>query len=361
MSALQQQRGLRRLSLTASLIMLLPLCALAQTAQSGGVGGVDVPASGQLSVIIEQVRARPTDAAKLTEARAVAFDLLVAKRYEDAWSIFRAVLDVSHRDQKALYGGAVALFNLKQIAQAESLARAALSATGVDPDERAQPGDKSSIEASGRASDALVLLGVILAVKKDTVGALKAVEQAVALAPGNFDAHYALGRARYGAGDPAGAARAFRAAVALRPGDAGARFFLATSLEDAGDKEGALLAYRELLLVQPDSAEGHLGLGALLVKLGGERTTEGLSELARAIALNGDSYEARVTLGRVLVRLGRAAEAIEHLRRAALLAPQNPEPHYQLALAYRRLGRNAEAAQETAIVQNIHSARRGEN
>ncbi|HEV7858563.1 MAG TPA: tetratricopeptide repeat protein [Pyrinomonadaceae bacterium] len=345
--------------MTALLIMLLPLCVLAQTAQSGGDNVV--PASGQLSVIIEQVHARPTDAETLTKARVIAFALLARQRYEDAWSIFRAVLDVSPRDQKALYGGALALFNLKQIKQAESLARAALSATGVDLNARERPGDKADAEANVRASDALVLLGVILAVEKDNAGALKAVEQAVALAPGNFDAHYALGRARYGAGDPAGAAKAFRAASALRPVDAKARFFLATSLEDAGDSEGALAAYRELLLVQPDSAEGHLGLGVLLVKLGGEGTAEGMSELARAIALNGDLYEARVTLGRTLVRMGRAAESIEHLRRAALLAPQNPEPHYQLALAYRRLGRNAEAAQETAIVQNIHSARRGEN
>lgn len=99
----------------------------------------------------------------------------------------------------------------------------------------------------------------------------------------------------------------------------------------------------------------------LLVKLGGQNTEDGISELSRAVALNGDLYEARITLGRTLVRSGRAAEAVEHLRRAAELAPPNPEPHYQLAIAYKRLGKITEAAEETEIVKRIHSTRRGKS
>ena len=259
-----------------------------------------------------------------------------------------------------MYGGALALFNLRQIKEAEQLARgayesarAALQSTTVNKD--------SIGEANRRAADALVLLGVILAVKGDSEGALKSVEQAAILAPDNFDAQFALGRARYGAGDPTGAANAFRRAVALKADDPKARFFLATALEGGGEMESALTAYRELLTIRPESADGHLGLGALLIKLGGERTDEGISELLRAIKLNGDLYEARITLGRALLRKGLAQESVEHLQRAAALAPKNPEPHYQLALAYRRLGKTAEAERENAIVKEIHSTRRGTN
>ena len=84
-----------------------------------------------------------------------------------------------------------------------------------------------------------------------------------------------------------------------------------------------------------------------------------LKELGRALEINPNLYEARVTLGRALVARGRAAEAVEHLRRAAELAPGNPEPHYQLSLAYRRLGRKEEAAAESDIVRRIHESRRG--
>ena len=315
--------------------------------------------SAQVAAMVEQVRAAPADAGKITAARDTGFRLLAAARYEDAWSIFGAIVEVAPHDGRALYGGALALFNLRRIEQAERLARAALASTGgasrVDAAASAGP----NVWASRDASDALVLLGVILAVKGDGAGALKAVEDAVALAPDSFDAQFALGRARYGAGDPAGAAAAFRAAVALRSNDAQARFFLATALEGASDYNAALAAYRELLSVRPESAEGHLGLGALLIKIGGEKTDEGIKELARAIALNGDLYEARITLGRALLRTGRAAQAVEHLERAAALAPNNPETHYQLAQAYRRLGRRAEAERENEIVKEIHSGRRG--
>jgi Flp pilus assembly protein TadD len=149
-----------------------------------------------------------------------------------------------------------------------------------------------------------------------------------------------------------------RVAVALRPGDARALFFLATVLERAGDDSEALTTYKELVRLKPDEAEGHLGLGVLLVKKGGANVEEGLPELARALEIDPNLYEARVTLGRALVTCGRASEAVEHLKRAAALAPSNPEPHYQLSLAYRRLGRRADADAESEIVRRIHESRR---
>ncbi len=298
----------------------------------------------------------PPDAATVTRARARGFALLRAARYAEAAELFNALSETAvPRDQLSLYGAALAAFNLKRVGDAERSARQSVAASGFDA---AIPAARLSDEARANTADALVLLAVVLAVKGDNNAALQTVKQAVALAPRNFDAQFALGRALYGAGDPAGATAAFRAALELRPDDARARFFLATALERAGDQRGALDAYRELLKKQPDSADGHLGLGVLLVKLGGEQSVEGVNELVRAVALNGNLYEARAALGRALVRANRFGEAVEHLRRAAELAPGNPEPHYQLALAYRRLGRVAEAAAETAAVRRIHDTRR---
>ncbi len=126
-----------------------------------------------------------------------------------------------------------------------------------------------------------------------------------------------------------------------------------------GDATGALTAYRELLQVAPGSAEGHSGLGILLLKQDGGDPGEGIRALTRAIEINGDLYEARVALGRSLIRVGHATDAITHLRRAAKLAANNPEPHYLLAIAYRRLGKKAEADEESRIVKRLHEARRG--
>lgn len=350
------------------LLALAAACAFALRAvaapQADSRSGASVPAA-QVARTVERVRAAAFDDPVLAQALALGGALLREGRFAEAAELFGALAEKRPRDHAVLYGAALATFNAGRAADAEPLARraveAALEALRAKPSApRAAAGAQADAkEGKTRASDALVLLGVVLAVRGDDAGALKAVEQAVALAPESFDAQLALGRARFGAGDDVGAARAFRAAVALRPSDAQARFFLATALEHAGDDAGALAAYRELVALQPGSAEGHMGLGVLLLKRGGAGADEGLKELTRALELNPNLYEARVALGRALVERGRAQEAVEHLRRAAELAPGNPEPHYQLSIAYRRLGRKDEAAAEAEIVKRIHESRRG--
>jgi tetratricopeptide (TPR) repeat protein len=339
------QHFLRR-SLFQTALAAVLVCA-ATHARAQTPQGIDPTAVMQLA---GRVRAATTDAAQTTdEAFNTGYALLAAARWADALTLFDALLEKQPRSAAALYGAALANFNLRRVAEAEPLAQAAATAAAaLTP----------PAVAAEREADALVLLAVIQAVKGDNAAALTHVRRATERAPRHFDAQFTLGRALYGAGDPAGAAAAFRAALAVRPEDARARFFLATALERAGDEAGALAAYRALVASRPQAAEGHTGLGVLLVKRGGADTDEGLSELQRAIALDPDAYEARVTLGRALVQQGRAAEAVAHLQRAAALAPNNPEPHYQLALAYRRLGRTAEAAAESKLVRQIHEARR---
>jgi tetratricopeptide (TPR) repeat protein len=299
--------------------------------------------------LTERARRGALGADEFESAVAVGHTLVAGRRFKEAAELFDALVGARPSDRAALYGAALATFNAGRASEAEPLARRAVEAA------LAGGGAKGRAR---EASDALVLLAVVLAVRGDSAGALEASGRAAALAPGSFDAWLTYGRALYGAGDDAGAAAAFRTAAASRPGDPRPLFFLASTLERAGDDAGALAAYRELSAAQPRAAEGHLGLGALLVKRGGAEAEEGIKALARAVEIDPELYEARVTLGRALVARGRAAEAVEHLRRAAALAPGNPEPHYQLSLAYRRLGRKEEAAASAAVVKRIHESRR---
>jgi len=324
----------------------------AQQAESGNAPQL----APEVDALIERVRLAPNDGEIIEAARYIGFDLLRQRRYAEAAEVFSRINTASPDDPKTLYGNALALFNLRQLDEAEKLALGIVN----DATPRAVA-KQQAVNASNVTADALVLLGVIRAVRLDNAGALRYTQRAVALAPDNFDAHLALGRAFYGAGDPANAAAAFRQAIKLNSTDVRARFFLATALEKANDLDGALAAYRQLLQVAPQNADGHLGLGVLLVKQGGTKVDEGIQTLTRAVNLNGDLYEARITLGRALVRAGRAAESVEHLQRAAALAPGNPEPRYQLAIAYRKLGKKIEAEEESRIVKQLHEARRGTN
>jgi tetratricopeptide (TPR) repeat protein len=334
------------------LLILLPIITQSQTSVSN-----DLPDAVQLAKIIKDFQETHPEAPRMDFARALGFQLISVSRFSDAADLFAAILQKAPHDQQASYGAALALFNLKQLKQAEQLARSALEAA-KQQGAVAQPPEASNWRS--RESDSLVLLGVILAVKGDNAGALTAVSKAVVLTPESFDAQFAFGRALYGAGDLSNAAAAFRKAITLRSQDSQSRFFLATALEGAGDYEQAREVYQELIRMQPQQAEGHLGLGVLLLKQA-NNSADAIRELTEAVKLKGDLYEARIALGRALISAGRPAEAIEHLERAALLIPGNPEPHYQLAIAYRRLGKTEAAALEAAKVKEINSLRRGGN
>ena len=304
--------------------------------------------------LTERVRSPSAGGNVLERAFQVGTDLIKEGRWADAFPLFVALSEKLPNDSTILYCAALTSFNSGRVAEAEQFIDRAV--TSVQTLRKADP---NNTEVKHRAADVLVLKAVVLANRKDDNRALEAARSAVDLAPDSFDAQFALGRALFGNGDLAGAARAFQSAVSLRPADLKARFFLATTLERSGDDAAALTAYRELIAKDPRSSEGHLGLGVLLVKRGGDNLAEGISELERCIELDPNNYEARITLGRVLVGKGRAADAIAHLRVAANLAPSNPEPHYQLSLAYRKLGRKEEAEAESAVVKRIHESRRG--
>lgn len=312
------------------------------------VTDVDVVSPAQVVQLIEAVRAPSANQDIQSRALNIGNRLLRSARYSEAAQLFAALAERQPASSIVIYSYALATFNDGKALDAEALAQRAFEIANQSKDaDRLQ-----------RSADALVLLGVIRAVRGDDSAALKALREAIAFAPNHFDAQFSLGRLLFGMGDDNGAIRAFRIATTLKPSHPQALFFLASTQERSGDIVGALTSYRSLIATHPEMFEGHLGLGVLLTKRGSANREEGLKELRRALEINTNLYEARVALGRALVANGQAQDAIEHLERAAQLAPDNPEPHYQLSLAYRRLGRKDEAAAQAAIVKRIHESRR---
>lgn len=285
--------------------------------------------------------------ARLDELRKQGFAFLQAGNWADAGRIFEQVLIEAKNDALAFYGNALALFNLQKSAAARENIDSAIAIL------------QQTRENDRLLADSMVLSAVIYANGNKNEQAIMELRRATELVPDHFDANLSLGRAYFGNGDIVAAVKTFRRAVTIQPGNLRARFFLATALERSGASAEALKEYRAVVRLNPDYAEGNLGLGVLLLKLEGDSSAEGVQALQRAIALNGNLYEARINLGKTLIRLDRPAEAVEHLQRAAELDPNNPEPHYQLALAYRKTGKTREAAAEMQIVKKIHEARRG--
>jgi tetratricopeptide (TPR) repeat protein len=79
----------------------------------------------------------------------------------------------------------------------------------------------------------------------------------------------------------------------------------------------------------------------VLLDLG--RPADALDEIRRALAINPNDPEALEITGLAFIRLKRHAEALEPLRGAIAGSPWNAHPHYLYAFALRELGRHAEA------------------
>jgi tetratricopeptide (TPR) repeat protein len=107
-------------------------------------------------------------------------------------------------------------------------------------------------------------------------------------------------------------------------------------------------------------AETQARLGDLLLHT--ERLERAEDFLNRSLALDPDVAVARLSLGLLRLRQGRAAEAIEQLRRAAELDPQSPLAHYYYAGALDSEGSEAEftvagyAARGTLIRSEVKRA-----
>ena len=78
-----------------------------------------------MTAIVERLRGANPDDATVQTALATGETLLKAKRYSEAADIFSSVLARRPNDSVALYGAALALFNLRRAAEAEPLAKAA--------------------------------------------------------------------------------------------------------------------------------------------------------------------------------------------------------------------------------------------
>lgn len=282
----------------------------------------------------------------LSNARAVGFGLLKSNDFAQAEIVFTEILVASPGDGLSLYGKALSSFNLKHYAEAETTVAAANDLFVK----------QKNISA---LADGLVLSAVISAVTGDNAAAIEKLKTAVGIAPTHFDANFSLGRAFFGSGDTDNAVNAFRRAVRLQPKNVRANFFLATALERGGDSAAASSAYRELIKIAPNVADGYLGLGVLLIKIEGANSPEAIKNLQKAIAINQNLYEARFSLGKILLQQNKPLDAAIHLQKAVELLPNNPEPHYQLLQVYRKLGKRQEAEAQQAIIKKIHEIRRG--
>jgi tetratricopeptide (TPR) repeat protein len=245
--------------------------------------------------------------------------------------------------------------------------------------EQAQPMLMEEAERNPRSPELLRLLGGVLFVRKEFLGAAIALKKAEALAPLDERSRFTLAmsyvvlgrrdwarpelqklaraeprnplylywtaRLDYDDQHYAAAVDRLLQAVALDPGFAKAHDNLGLSYEALGRDEDALRSYREAVRLNHEVPAGSpwppLNLGLLLSRL--DRGDEAETLFRESVRLDPRFAQGHYHLGVACEKKGRAEEAVRELEEAARLDPSYPEPLYALARLYRRIGQPEKA------------------
>ena len=146
------------------------------------------------------------------------------------------------------------------------------------------------------------------------------------------------------------AAEEWREALKFSPADLQIQKQLAMSLKLSEDYNGALSLFQDLLRQQPASAELNYLVGDTVLDL--QRAEEAIPFLKRAVERDPKLLAAHKSLARADLAVGKAVEAIPHLK-AALAPDEDGSLHYQLARAYQASGQPDLAKQALAVYEKI--------
>jgi tetratricopeptide (TPR) repeat protein len=141
---------------------------------------------------------------------------------------------------------------------------------------------------------------------------------AVVLEPASLDAQYMLAKVRYMRGDPR-FARDLAAATARNRGDAPLQLLFANVLRHTGDLAGSELLLRDLIARHGPDPQWRSALASVLQEM--NRLDEALSEAQLAVQTDPENAHLREVLVSVLLSLGRASDAMRHIREMRRIAP----------------------------------------
>ena len=183
-------------------------------------------------------------------------------------------------------------------------------------------------------------------------------DRAIAVRPGNVQAHYNKGVVLYQCGRGGEAAASYEKAIALAPGLATAHSALGVVRSEAGDHDAALRSHDAAVALAPDDAEVHNNRGLALDRA--HRLDEAVQSFDAALALVPQFGAAWSNRGVALHRLGRLVDALASADAALAIDPGDAEAWSNRGLALHDLGRNDDAlaafAQATALAPRFANA-----
>jgi tetratricopeptide (TPR) repeat protein len=208
---------------------------------------------------------------------------------------------------------------------------------------------RRSIEANLQSAPMHFNLGLVYQEQRLGEQALQCFERALALSPAAPQVHNARGVALKNLGRYEEALASYEQAIEQLPGYFDALHNRGVVLRYLGRHEDAVASFTLALQLRPGSAEAHNNLGYTLHQLG--RDEEALAACVRAVELDPQDHDAWNTRGMALHALDRFDPAIESFQRALRIDPDSAEAAMNMGVSLYELRRfeDAHASFERAL------------
>jgi tetratricopeptide (TPR) repeat protein len=165
-------------------------------------------------------------------------------------------------------------------------------------------------------------------------------------------AYESLGIAALEGGDLATATKYFRRGLEVAPDSASLHHRLGTALVLGGDARAGQEQFEAALKLEPNLARAHYSLGVVMASAG--RPSEAIQRLSAAVKAEPDYVEARLLLGDMLRHSGRARESLPHYRHVLALDPRSSAALLRESLVFVGLGDYRQARERLAEARNAH-------
>jgi tetratricopeptide (TPR) repeat protein len=184
------------------------------------------------------------------------------------------------------------------------------------------------------------------------------------VAPDSLWLHLAAGEAYEGQGRLDAAIREYKEVLTLQPNRPGVHYRIGRALlarakqstDDKASEPEALKEFEEELRLDPTNSNAAYEAGEIHRK--SARFDRAAELFSQAVKYYPDFVEALVALGRTLVSLGKAEQALAPLGKAIALDAANEVAWFQLHQAHRALGNAAEQQKALAEFQRLRDLKR---
>ncbi|MBA3438340.1 MAG: tetratricopeptide repeat protein [Pyrinomonadaceae bacterium] len=202
------------------------------------------------------------------------------------------------------------------------------------------------------SDDPAVLYGLgISYLRQQYPGVNEIIERLAKLPTGLAASHLLRGQTLLGRFEFERAVAEFEAAAKLNPDLPRLPYSLGLAYLKLGRNKEAIAAFESELRRTPQDFSTLYYLAYL--HEANEDLAASRSKLDAALKLESQSPEANALLGKILVKQGKATEALIPLEAATAKDPADPEKRFLLARVYQQLGRRMDAAREFAEVQRL--------